>query len=142
MGSACFPSGMSTPTAPRPFRILGITEEINACQCCGKTNLQKTVAIENLETGEIGYFGTSCAMQPAKCFGFEKREMSRALADFKQAEQIKYMKARRIYKERGGKYETVQTGKLINGWVPEMISRPVDSALWEAVLSEMPKLTF
>jgi hypothetical protein len=63
---------MSNTATARQFKILGICDNVNACDCCGKTELQKTVAIENCETGSIGYFGTTCAMQPSKCFGFEK----------------------------------------------------------------------
>jgi hypothetical protein len=93
----------NTATATRQFRILGITDSINSCDCCGKQNLQKTVAIENCETGEIAHFGTSCAMQPSKCFGFEKSEMARALSDYKREQEIIWAKTRALYKTKGGK---------------------------------------
>jgi hypothetical protein len=93
----------NTATAARQFRILGITDNINSCDCCGKQNLQKTVAIENCETGETGHFGTTCAMQPSKCFGFEKSEMARALSDYKREQEIIWAKTRFLYKTKGGK---------------------------------------
>jgi hypothetical protein len=94
---------MSNTATARQFKILGITDFINSCDCCGKQGLQKTVAIENCETGEIGHFGTSCAMQPSKCFGFEKSEMARALSFFKAEQQIIWAKTRALYKAKGGK---------------------------------------
>jgi hypothetical protein len=94
---------MSNTATARQFKILGITDSINSCDCCGKQGLQKTVAIENCETGEIGHFGTSCAMQPSKCFGFEKSEMARALSFFKAEQQIIWAKTRALYKAKGGK---------------------------------------
>jgi hypothetical protein len=41
------------------YKILGLTEENTTCDCCGKTNLKVTVALET-ETG-IVYFGRDCA---------------------------------------------------------------------------------
>lgn len=48
------------------IRILGTTDERTECECCGKTNLKCTVAIEALDadgngTGSISYFGRDCA---------------------------------------------------------------------------------
>ena len=42
-------------------RILGINDDRDFCQCCGKTGLRRVVWIENLETGSIRHFGTTCA---------------------------------------------------------------------------------
>lgn len=46
-------------------KILGITEDRTECDCCGKTDLKRTVAIEH-EDGRIGYYGTSCAAKILK----------------------------------------------------------------------------
>jgi hypothetical protein len=95
------------------YRILGIADNVNACSCCGRNNLQKTVAIENCETGEVGYFGTSCAMQPAKCFGISKDEMKIALAVFKSRKQAVWARTRALYKAAGGRmvsYDDRATG--------------------------------
>lgn len=48
------------------FKILGITDEKTECECCGKTNLKCTVALdcvdaEGNETGVITYYGRDCA---------------------------------------------------------------------------------
>lgn len=42
------------------FRVLGITDERTSCDCCGKTPLKSTTAVEMLDTGEIQYFGSTC----------------------------------------------------------------------------------
>lgn len=42
------------------YRALGITDSVNVCDCCGKSNLKQTVAMES-EAGELVHFGTTCA---------------------------------------------------------------------------------
>ncbi len=42
------------------FKLLGIVDEVTVCDCCGKKNLARTVAMEN-EEGETVYYGTTCA---------------------------------------------------------------------------------
>lgn len=42
------------------FKLLGITDEITTCDCCGRSNLKCTVALEN-EAGEIVHYGRDCA---------------------------------------------------------------------------------
>lgn len=37
------------------------TDEVNTCDCCGKTPLKSTVAFECQETGETLHFGSVCA---------------------------------------------------------------------------------
>ena len=41
-------------------RILGITDAITTCDCCGKSNLKRTVGIE-LSNGEQVHYGVDCA---------------------------------------------------------------------------------
>lgn len=42
------------------MKILGITDETTTCECCGKTNLKKTVVLETEDGGELRY-GSDCA---------------------------------------------------------------------------------
>lgn len=42
------------------MRYLGMTDEVTACDCCGKSDLQRTVAFET-EDGEVVHYGTTCA---------------------------------------------------------------------------------
>jgi hypothetical protein len=41
-------------------KILGITDEITTCECCGKSGLKRTVALEFSEA-DVRYLGTTCA---------------------------------------------------------------------------------
>ncbi len=50
------------------MEIRGITDSVSTCDCCGKTNLKRTVAIET-ESGEILHYGTSCAASYLKVPG-------------------------------------------------------------------------
>lgn len=43
------------------MKVLGITDSVNVCDCCGKKDLARTVAIDL--DGEVVYYGTSCATQ-------------------------------------------------------------------------------
>lgn len=44
-------------------KILGFTESITTCDCCGKAELKGTYAIQNAETGDINYYGSVCAFK-------------------------------------------------------------------------------
>jgi len=41
------------------YKIMGITDEVTACDCCGKTNLKRTVVLDN--GSGIVHFGVDCA---------------------------------------------------------------------------------
>lgn len=41
------------------MKILGISDEVTTCECCGKKNLKRTVVLTNGE-GEVHY-GSECA---------------------------------------------------------------------------------
>lgn len=64
------------------MKILGITDEVNTCDCCGRTNLKKTVAME-FEAGGMVHYGTDCAanvVYGAKTAANRKRMEARANA--------------------------------------------------------------
>lgn len=42
------------------FKIVGVVDDITICDCCGKKNLHRTIALEN-EDGSILHYGTTCA---------------------------------------------------------------------------------
>lgn len=98
------------------FKILAVVDDVNCCECCGKTDLLRTVAIENLTTGEIKYFGTTCALQPVKGFGIEKKEIAKEIRLLEEKQQAakreaEYLTTRRRldwceseYILRGGTY--------------------------------------
>lgn len=43
------------------FKVLGITDEKNVCECCGKTNLKCCVALESESENGVVYYGRDCA---------------------------------------------------------------------------------
>lgn len=42
------------------YQITGITDSVTTCDCCGKNNLKRAVALVN-DAGEEFFFGTNCA---------------------------------------------------------------------------------
>lgn len=42
-------------------KLLGFTEEVTDCGCCGKGDLKGTYAFENSGDGSINYYGSVCA---------------------------------------------------------------------------------
>jgi len=42
-----------------PVKILGVTDEVTTCGCCGRNGLKKTIALEIDET--LTHYGTTCA---------------------------------------------------------------------------------
>lgn len=42
------------------YKTLAIVDDVNSCDCCGKSNLKSTVAMER-DDGEVLYFGSVCA---------------------------------------------------------------------------------
>lgn len=42
------------------YRTLAIVDDVNTCDCCGKSNLKSTVAMER-DDGEVLHFGSICA---------------------------------------------------------------------------------
>jgi hypothetical protein len=51
--------------ATKQFKVLGTTDERTSCDCCGRANLKATVALEDIETGDIVYFGSACGARAA-----------------------------------------------------------------------------
>lgn len=51
------------------YQFLGVNDDRDFCECCGKVDLKRVVWIEDLEEGTIKHFGVVCAQNPAKAFG-------------------------------------------------------------------------
>jgi hypothetical protein len=75
------------------YRNLGFTDEVTSCDCCGKTDLKGTYVIENLQTGDIMYFGCVCA---AKRMQWSKKEFT---TRYKTEEKEQNDAARKEYRE-------------------------------------------
>jgi hypothetical protein len=69
--------------------ILGTTDEVTACDRCGRTDLKKTVVL-NLE-GEIVHFGTECASKTLGQSAKEIRESVKVAQDQARAERMRKM---------------------------------------------------
>lgn len=79
------------------FKVLGITDERSVCDCCGKSDLKRVVAIQNEETSVVGYYGTTCALNPNKCFGITKKDISNVEKE-KKEQKIMYAEKRIMIK--------------------------------------------
>ena len=65
-------------TATKTFKMIGITDEVTSCDCCGRTDLKRTVVLERTDDGVIVYFGTSCG---ARAIGWTTKEFTAAAKD-------------------------------------------------------------
>ena len=91
------------------YKVLGVNDERDTCECCGKTGLKRVVWIENTETNDIKCFGTTCAQSPAKGFGCDaaiQRAVREHIADGQFALKLAY----RNYRQLGGKLNTESNG--------------------------------
>lgn len=44
----------------RKFTVLGTTDEVTSCDCCGKSGLKSTFAVMLHETDEVVHYGSTC----------------------------------------------------------------------------------
>lgn len=80
-------------------KILGFTEEITTCDCCGKEDLKGTYAID--WEGTIAYYGSVCAFKVHGATIEEQKEVKREYkARIKATDKFKMMEA---------EYETAKT---------------------------------
>lgn len=138
----------STTKPERKYRVLGVNDDSDTCECCGKTGLKRVVWIESLETGLVQHFGVVCAANPAKAFGL-KREIDKAVRADDKARQEAERKARydeqmrdcavksaqiaELYAARGGQMRQHICG---NGLV---LTIPADSKLMDQCHAEVWK---
>lgn len=115
------------PAVPR-FAVLGVTDERDFCQCCGRQGLKRVVWIEDGESGAVRHFATTCATAPANGFGVAPA-LKAAIARFEDAQRLFWTRVNFEYRRRGGRH------------VPDPSRRGVfvaaDPALKDAVLAEL-----
>lgn len=63
------------------MKVLGHTDEVTTCDCCGRSNLKGTVALESADGLAIVHYGVVCA---ARATGKTARAIKRA-ADYADA---------------------------------------------------------
>ena len=113
------------------FEVMGINDDQDSCQCCGKRGLKRVVWILDHVSGELKHFGTTCVLAPAK--GFDVRvQVQAALEAFKAKESAIYRAAYRIYLQRGGQYHSHPTKP--HTWVP------ADKTLHESIVAEVREM--
>lgn len=70
------------------IKILGTDDSVNACDCCGKSDLKSTVIVE--VNGEILHYGSTCATRHT---GLSAPEIKRAIKS--HSDSIKEQAAKR-----------------------------------------------
>lgn len=90
----------------KKIQVLGLTTDFTSCDCCGKENLKKTVAILDLASGVTGHFGVVCAAAIDKYDTLDaakeaKKEVSKAVSKFndlvKSAHSMAYRTLKAMY---------------------------------------------
>jgi hypothetical protein len=95
------------------YRYEGTSDEVTACECCGKTGLKSTVAITDLDTDQTLYFGTTCAARALRVQVADVRAGTRAADDAKAAERSRAQRAaHQAQAERWHAYLVARTGGL------------------------------
>lgn len=99
---------MQTQTAAR-FAVVGINQDADFCECCGKSGINSVVWIRDNQTGLVKHFGQVCAAKPAKGFDCQA-EIKKSVSAFKAAQTDAQALAFRMYRQRGGTYAEVPGG--------------------------------
>jgi len=97
---------MTTIAPLKKIQVLGVTTDFNMCECCGKTDLSKTVSILDLESGITLHFGIVCAAKADKYDTLQaakeaKKEITKAVTSFnsilKSAHILTFGTLRKVY---------------------------------------------
>lgn len=54
---------LDTEAPVKVFQVLGTTDEVTTCDCCGREDLKGTIVLKYMteeRAGEIAYFGSTC----------------------------------------------------------------------------------
>lgn len=91
----------------KKIKVLGVTTDFNTCECCGKTDLAKTVSILDLNSEVILHFGIVCASKAEKFDNLEsakmaKKEIDKAVRTFNERIKQAGITAFRILSKKHG----------------------------------------
>lgn len=127
------------------FTLLGLTDAVSTCDCCGKRNLKVAVEMEN-EAGEVVHYGRDCA--GAALYGRKDRkngeraallaklaQEARALLEIARPLIAQGLDYQAVTKALGGRGSVVfglacDTGNklplriYVQGWSPAVITLP------------------
>lgn len=106
-------------TQTNRFQVIGVNDDKDFCECCGKAGLKRVVWINDAETSEVKHFGTTCATKPAKGFNLDKEIKVAINRADDYAKALNYM-ARIEYKKAGGKYVSAPDGMSARVADPEL----------------------
>ena len=59
----------------KQYKFVGSTDTVTQCGCCGKENLKKTIVLQNVESGDFVYYGSTCG---ARALGWEVKAFNAA----------------------------------------------------------------
>lgn len=113
------------------FKVLGVNDDKDFCECCGKQGLKKVVWIEDSETGKIQHFGVVCATKPAKAFNLGA-EIKEGVATYESKMRCVWGMAEKLYRKNGGKY--VSNGIALH--LPGGALLPADKAAFDKCFIE------
>lgn len=85
------------------MKLLGVTDERETCDCCGKRGLKRVVALEK-KSGEVVYYGSNCAalaLYGKKTPALAKRIDLEAQAIERERERLHASKLARVATEKG-----------------------------------------
>jgi hypothetical protein len=107
------------------YKTLAIVDDVHSCDCCGKSNLKSTVAMED-ESGEIVYFGKVCATRHSgRDIGIIKKE-AKKIEDDKIDAAIYEFRHTQEYKAREAKFKeahsiSIATGNQFHEYVKDSV---------------------
>lgn len=98
----------NTPEKEIVKTILGYTDEITTCDCCGKADLKGTYAIDF--NGDISYYGSVCAFKVQGVTFEEQKEVKKTFVKrMKAEEKLKAMEA----EHNGTEYSLVKMFRFV-----------------------------
>jgi hypothetical protein len=85
------------------MKVIGMSDDVNTCDCCGKTDLKRTVVLQDNETGETFHYGTTCATKRSNgCINAEERKnkIKKAIIHAEYISSSRYRKDLKLEIER------------------------------------------
>lgn len=99
------------------YRILGTTDDVTSCHCCGRTDLKSTVVLTVLDidgnpTGET-YYGSTCAAKAVKRSARDLRDAMTRLSSRRISAEFLVERAHPLYELRAAEMDRVNaTGEM------------------------------
>lgn len=110
-------------TAPARYKVVGITDERDSCELCGRQNLKSVIVLD--ADGEFVYYGSECGAKmtgkPVRDINREakqaQRETDQAAQRIRhQAQQAESARWRAFLLERTGKTEILEATAQLGGF--------------------------